>query len=110
MEAHKHLIDWGIMNHYVVQVEVEDSVEYTGQDYDEAVEASEAGDIGCITLGRYKHEKDEQGKDVISFHHLATFAFVHEYAQEDREHIYDWSGSPISRAWDAEYTAMMGEE
>ena len=44
MEAHKHLIDWAITNGYVVQVEVEDELEYEGHDYKLAVEASEAGD------------------------------------------------------------------
>lgn len=107
MEAHKHLIDWAITNGYVVQVEVEEELEYEGANYDLAVEASEAGDIGCITLGKRGYIPGKQGYAEYNFEYVVHFAYVHEYVQEDDEIIYDWIDNKVSREWRKEYEELM---
>ena len=107
MEAHKHLIDWAITNGYVVQVEVEDELEYEGHDYKLAVEASEAGDIGCIVLGKRGYIPGNQGYSEYNFEYAAHFASVHEYTQEPDEIIYDYSDNKVAREWSEEYAELM---
>jgi hypothetical protein len=107
MEAHKHLIDWAITNGYVVQVEVEDELEYEGHDYKLAVEASEAGDIGCIVLGKRGYIPGNKGYSEYNFEYAAHFAFVHEYTQEPDEIIYDYSDNKVAREWSEEYAELM---
>ena len=81
MEAHKHLIDWAITNGYVLKVEIEGELDYQGDNYDEAVAASEAGDIGCIVLGTRGYIPGNQGYAEYNFEYVGYFSFVHEYIQ-----------------------------
>ena len=110
MEAHKHLIDWAITNGYAVQVEVEEELEYEGDDYDLAVEASEAGDIGCITLVKRVFIPINEHYSKTNFEYVVHFAYVHEYVQEDDEIIYDWIDNKVSREWRKDYEELMGIE
>lgn len=89
-DAHHHLINWGIKKGYTIEVDCEGITEYKGKNYDEAVEASEACDVGAI----YFIEGDE---------HIAWFSYVHEYERVPDEIISDWGVNVVTESWWADY-------
>lgn len=94
IEAHKHLIQWGLDRGYAIEVECEGELDYNGTNYTEAVEAVEACDIGLIYL--------TEGGEM-----MAVFSYVLEYDQEPDEIIGDWGINEVSEAWDKEYTSSL---
>jgi hypothetical protein len=91
IEAHKHLIKWGISRGYTIEIEDEGEMDYSGTEYAKAVEAAEAIETGNIYLckdGEYD----------------AGFRYILQWDQNPDEIVSDWGINKVSKAWDEDYT------
>jgi len=92
-KAHRHLVQWGIRQGYTIEVWGEDEyLDYSGTDFDEAIENVEACDGGTIYL------------TTVDGEHVAGFRYVFDYDQEAEDTISDWGINPVSEEWCEDYT------
>lgn len=91
-QAHLHLIQWGLDQGYIIEVDIEGEPEYRGKSYKEAKEASEAGETGCIYLITGTGDTD-----------YAWFGYLHDYNQKPDEKIYDYGICAVSELWQKDY-------
>ena len=92
VKAHKHLIRWGLDRGYKVEVYGEGQLDYSGLDFEEAVEAVEACDVGNISF--LNPEDNER---------LAWFAYTFDWDQNPDEIISDWGINDITSQWEKAY-------
>ena len=92
VKAYKHLIRWGLDQGYKVEVYGEGELDYSGLDFEEAVEAVEACDVGNISL--LNPEDNER---------LAWFSYALEWNQPPEESISDWGINEITSQWEKAY-------
>jgi hypothetical protein len=90
-KAYKHLIKWGLARKYTIEVECEGVTDYVGTNFQDAVDAVEACDIGTIYFSEPSN-------------YIASFAYVLEYDQEPDESITDWGINDVTIDWDEDYT------
>ncbi len=91
-QAHLHLIQWGLDQGYIIEVDIEGEAEYRGKSYKEAKDASEAGETGCIYLITGTGDTD-----------YAWFGYLHDYDQKPDEKIYDYGICAVSESWQKAY-------
>jgi hypothetical protein len=91
-QAHLHLIQWGLDQGYIIEVDIEGEPEYRGKSYKEAKDASEAGETGCIYLITGTGDTD-----------YAWFGYLHDYNQKPDEKIYDYGICAVSESWQKAY-------
>ena len=92
VKAYKHLIRWGLDRGYKVEVYGEGELDYSGLDFEEAVEAVEACDVGNISF--LNPEDNER---------LAWFAYTFDWDQNPDEIISDWGINDITSQWEKAY-------
>jgi len=91
-QAHLHLIQWGLDQGYIIEVDIEGEPEYKGSSFADAKEASEAGDTGSIYLITGTGDTD-----------YAWFGYLHDYDQKPDEKIYDYGICAVSESWQKAY-------
>lgn len=91
-QAHLHLIQWGLDQGYIIEVDIEGEPEYKGSSFADAKEASEAGETGCIYLITGTGDTD-----------YAWFGYLHDYNQKPDEKIYDYGICAVSESWQKAY-------
>ena len=92
VKAYKHLIRWGLDRGYKVEVYGEGQLDYSGLDFEEAVETVEGCDVGNISF--LNPEDNER---------LAWFAYTLDWDQNPDEIISDWGINEITSQWEKAY-------
>lgn len=93
VKAYKHLIRWGLDQGYKVNIYGEGHLDYSGLDFEEAVETVEGCDVGSIEF--------VDPDDVHTS--LAWFRYVLEWKQPPEESISDWGINEITSQWEKAY-------
>jgi len=92
-KAHRNLVQWGISQGYTIEVWGEDEyLDYSGTDFDEAIDNVEACDGGLICFMTVDGEQ------------VAWFRYVFDWDQGHDEIVSDWGINPVSNAWHKHYT------
>lgn len=107
--AHQHLVQWGLDKGYTIEVVCEGETDYFGTDYDEAIEAIEATEYGCIHLVD-SSTKNEPINYQAWFSYL--FGFKHRLSDNPNhnetwlnpdEIVNDYGVNEITEQWSKDY-------
>ena len=93
IKAYKHLIRWGLDQGYKVEVYGEGQLDYSGLNFEEAIETVEGCDVGSIQF--VDPDNDDNS--------LAWFSYVLEWNQPPEESISDWGINEVTSQWEKAY-------